>query len=384
MKKIGILGSTGSIGVNALNVVAAHPDRFSVRWLTANKNAELLVEQARRFRPDYVVIADDSLYVEVKTALRDLPMSVQAGYAAVVQAAADTSTDLVLNSIVGSKGLEPTVAALRAGIDVALSNKESLVMAGEQINALAASTGAEIYPVDSEHSAIWQCLAGEAPSAVSRLILTGSGGPFLRRDLDSFDRITVEEALAHPNWSMGSKITIDSATMMNKGLELIEAYHLFHIPVKRIDIVIHPQSIIHSMVKFIDTSIKAQLGVPDMKIPIQYALAWPDRLSSNWENLDFAKLARMDFFEPDFRRFPALRLAYEAIEAGGSYPTVLNVCNEQAVYLFLKGKIRFTQIPELVEQALSGHTGLQNPGIDDILHLEKNLINYMQKVEENL
>jgi len=383
-KKCVILGSTGSIGVNALNVISSHPERFRILALTANKNADRLIEQALMVRPERVVIADRALSEKVELGLAGTGIEVYAGYDAVVETAGMGAADLVLNAIVGSRGLHPTAAALQAGHDVALSNKESLVMAGAQINALAAAKGAAVYPVDSEHSAIWQCLAGEDPQSVEKIILTGSGGPFLNRDLSSFSLIRPEEALKHPNWSMGAKITIDSATMMNKGLELIEAVHLFGIPAERIEILIHPQSIIHSMVQFHDRSIKAQLGVPDMKVPIQYALSWPERLPAAWEPLDFVQLGQMTFFAPDLQRFPALGLAYRALEEGGSYPAVLNVVNEQAVYLFLKGLIRFTDISDTVERMLNAHQSLNDPSIEDILQLENELIEKMKEVEAKL
>ena len=384
MKNCVILGSTGSIGVNALKVTASHPDRFRVKALTANRNADLLIRQALETGPERVVIADESYQSEVEQALAGSGIEVLAGYEAVVETAAMDGADLVLNAIVGSRGLHPTAAALEAGHDVALSNKESLVMAGEQINALAKRKRAAIYPVDSEHSAIWQCLAGEEADSVEKIILTGSGGPFLNRELSSFSRIRPEEALKHPNWSMGAKITIDSATMMNKGLELIEAVHLFHVPVERIEIMIHPQSIIHSMVQFRDKSIKAQLGVPDMKVPIQYALSWPERLPAGWEALDLVKLGHLSFFEPDLLRFPALTLAYRVLQAGGSYPAVLNVVNEQAVYMFLKGLIPFTAISSTVERMLDTHQSLNDPSIEDILQLENELINKMKEFEASL
>jgi 1-deoxy-D-xylulose-5-phosphate reductoisomerase len=279
--------------------------------------------------------------------------------------------DLVLNAIVGAAGMMSTIETVKRGKDVALSNKESLVMAGQLINKLASDSGANIYPVDSEHSAIWQCLQGEKSDNVESLILTGSGGPFLRRDLTTFDTITPAEALKHPNWSMGSKITIDSATMFNKGLELIEACHLFHLDESKIDILIHPESIVHSMVQFKDGSVKAQLGVPDMKVPIQYALSYPDHLKTNWPRLDLAAIGTLHFEEPDVQKFPSLKLAREALQAGGTYPAVLNMANEKAVKRFLDGEIGFKQIFKDVEKALDEHRSLDPFSVEDLVSLAR-------------
>lgn len=304
MKKIAILGSTGSIGQNAIEVVRLHPDKFKAVLLTANSQVDRLAEQARLLMPDTVCIVDTRKYQQLKDALSGTGITCVAGEEALYDLIRHSDYDLVLNAIVGAAGMMSTIETVKRGKDVALSNKESLVMAGQLINKLANGSGANIYPVDSEHSAIWQCLQGEKSDNVESLILTGSGGPFLRRDLTTFDTITPAEALKHPNWSMGSKITIDSATMFNKGLELIEACHLFYLDESKIDILIHPESIVHSMVQFQDGSVKAQLGVPDMKVPIQYALSYPEHLKSNWPRLDLATLGTLHFEEPDSQKFP--------------------------------------------------------------------------------
>ncbi len=334
-RALSILGSTGSIGVNALKVVDNLPDTFQVKVLTANANWQRLAHQARRWQPDTVCIVREEYYPDLKKALEQESITVLAGRQSLLDLAGRKDIDLVLNALVGSPGMEPTLRAIRAGVDVALSNKESLVMAGAVITAASEKSGGQIYPVDSEHSAIWQCLTGESPEDIRRIILTGSGGPFRTRDLATFSSITREEALKHPNWSMGHKITIDSATMMNKGLEVIEAKWLFHLDREQIDIVIHPQSIIHSMVEFRDASVKAQLGVPDMKVPIQYALTYPDHKPAPWERLDLVRLGSLTFEAPDFTRFPCLGLAYGALEKGGTAPAALNIANDQAVAEFL-------------------------------------------------
>ncbi|MEA3286739.1 MAG: 1-deoxy-D-xylulose-5-phosphate reductoisomerase [Candidatus Marinimicrobia bacterium] len=368
-RQISVLGSTGSIGVNALNVVGSFPDTFKIKYLSAHSQAELLIEQAKAFSPQSVVIGDESHYLKVKQALPGI--EVLKGRQGLLEMASRDDVDTMLNAIVGSAGMEPTIRSIQAGVDVALSNKESLVMAGDLINKLLVGNGVELFPVDSEHSAIWQCLVGEAPEDIKRLVITGSGGPFRTTPGTAFKDITVKQALKHPNWAMGRKITIDSATMMNKGLEVIEAYWLFKLPVEKIDIVIHPQSIIHSMVEFVDGSVKAQMGLPDMKIPIQYALSYPRHFPQAWEQLDLAKIGTLTFEEPDYERFKCLQLAVDALQSGGSLPVVLNVANEEAVYRFLEGDIPFTEIPELIIKAMDAHDYLEHPGLDDILALEK-------------
>jgi len=377
LRRLTILGSTGSIGVNALKVVGNLSNQFQVICLSANKNSDLLIRQAHKYHPEMVVIIDQTAARKVEQSLSGTGITVLRGTAGLTEAASRSDVDLMLNAVVGSAGMVPTIAALKAGTDIALSNKESLVMAGAIIKRLRLESGSRIFPVDSEHSAIWQCLAGEDMADVKRLILTGSGGPFRTRVKSTFPEITVTEALNHPNWKMGHKITIDSATMMNKGLEVIEAYWLFELDETQIDIVIHPQSIIHSLVEFKDGSVKAQLGLPDMKIPIQYALTYPRHSSSQWEKLDLVQLGQLTFEAPDFDKFPCLGLAFAVLQQGGSAPAVLNVANEQAVYRFLKREIRFTAIPHLIEDAVEQHQLIDQPDIDDICELEKWTTNFV-------
>ena len=369
-KRISILGSTGSIGQNALKVINHLGDGFEVKYLTAARSSEVLIEQVRKFQPEAVAVVDSIAANEVKEALSGSGVIILSGREGLLELASRDDVDVVLNGLVGSAGMEPTIRALEAGIDVALSNKESLVMAGELIENIKKETGAEIYPVDSEHSAIWQCLQGEDTNNIRRIILTGSGGPFRTRPLEEFLDITLEEALNHPNWKMGNKITIDSATMMNKGLEVIEAHWLFGVGREQIDIVIHPQSIIHSMVEFSDGSIKAQLGLPDMKLPIQYALTYPERVEADWVDAKFSDISYLTFEEPDFVKFPCIRLAYEALQRGGSAPAALNVANDNSVAAFLAGEISFTEIATLNEMALIEHDWTSQPDLDFLLELE--------------
>jgi 1-deoxy-D-xylulose-5-phosphate reductoisomerase len=368
-KKLSILGSTGSIGVNSLLVVDNLAPRFDITYLTAYKNSDRLIAQAKKYAPKAVAIIDEEAGKKVRAALND-PIEVLTGRSGLLELAGRDDVDIVMNGLVGSAGMEPTLKAIEAGVDVALSNKESLVMAGSIIELAKQKSGATIFPVDSEHSAIWQCLAGEEMTDVKKIILTGSGGPFRTKDINSFKDITREEALRHPNWDMGNKITIDSATMMNKGLEVIETRWLFGLGADEIEIVIHPQSIIHSMVEFADRSVKAQLGVPDMKIPIQYALTYPRHSSASWGQLNLVKYGKLTFEEPDYEKFPCIKLAYEALRAGGSTPAVLNVVNEQAVYRFLEGEIKFTAIPTIIEKACANHHYIANPTLIDLLELE--------------
>ncbi len=371
MKKIGILGSTGSIGKNAVEVIQENPGQFKLEFLTANRQVDLLIEQAKLFRPEVVCIVDETKYQTLCEGLAGTHVKCLTGKESILDLVRDVNIDLVLNAIVGAAGMRATVEAVKKGVNVALSNKESLVVAGELIDHICTESGAKLFPVDSEHSAIWQCLSGETPADIEKIILTGSGGPFLRRELSSFTAITPAEALKHPNWSMGNKITIDSATMFNKGLELIEAYHLFHLDESMIDILIHPESIVHSMVQFHDGSVKAQLGVPDMKVPIQYAMSYPYHIKSNWPRLDLAEIGTLHFEEPDLARFPSLKLAGEALQAGGTYPAVLNMANEKAVEDFLAGKIGFTTIFKDVEKALENHKSLDPLSIDDLISISK-------------
>ena len=368
-KQISILGSTGSIGVNAINVVRSYPDLYQIKYMSAHSQADLLIEQAREFLPQAVTIGDIQQYDKVKAALPGV--EVLKDRTGLLELAGRDDVDTMLNALVGSAGMEPTIRRIEAGADIALSNKESLVMAGDFINSLLKEKNVKLFPVDSEHSAIWQCLAGETADDIKRLIVTGSGGPFRTTPVEAFKDITVDQALKHPNWAMGRKITIDSATMMNKGLEVIEARWLFHLPVEKIDIVVHPQSIIHSMVEFLDGSVKAQLGIPDMKIPIQYALSYPRHLQQDWEQLDLTKIATLTFEAPDLHKFKCIQLAFDALEHGGSTPVVLNVANEQAVYRFLDGEISFTAIPEMITKAIDAHEFIEHPNLDDILALEQ-------------
>jgi 1-deoxy-D-xylulose-5-phosphate reductoisomerase len=369
-KRISILGSTGSIGVNTLAVIDQLDEDLEVVYLSAYKNTEKIIEQAKKYRPQAIVVINDSSAAEVKNGLVGESIDVLIGRKGLLEISQRDDVDLLMNGLVGSAGMEPTLNAVKAGVDVALSNKESLVMAGDIINRTKEKTGVSIYPVDSEHSAIWQCLTGERLEEVRRIILTGSGGPFRTRDLKTFPDITVNEALNHPNWNMGKKITIDSATMMNKGLEVIEAHWLFNFSADQIDIVVHPQSIIHSMVEFKDSSVKAQLGVPDMKVPIQYALTYPQHVTASWDKLDLTQVGQLTFDEKDLDRFPCIGLGYEALRSGGTTPAVLNVANDNAVYNFLEERIKFTDIPRLIEETCAAHDWIEHPNLEELLKLE--------------
>jgi len=370
MKKVSILGSTGSIGINALSVIDNHLGEFDVIALSANKNGQLLIEQALKYQPEFVAIVDTETAIIVEDQLSSTNIKVLKGRDGLLELSSYEAADLMLNALVGSSGMEPTINALKSKVDVALSNKESLVMAGNIINDIKNNSGAKIFPVDSEHSAIWQCLTGESMEDVNKIILTGSGGPFRTLDRSKFSSITPEQALKHPNWDMGNKITIDSATMMNKGLEVIEAFWLFNISKEMIEIIIHPESIIHSMVEFKDKSIKAQLGLPDMKIPIQYALTFPNHPQSSWKELSLTEIKSLTFEKPDYKKFPCMRLAFDVLEKEGSAPAVLNVANEQAVYRFLKNEISFNEISHIIEMACNQHNYISQPTLDDLLNLE--------------
>ncbi len=366
MKTLCILGSTGSIGKNSLEVIANFPDRFRVGYLTANNNIEQLRLQVERFKPRAVAVLSADAASELKRSTNG-NLRVLSGEEGLIELVTSKDVDIVISSLVGFAGLRPTIEAIKCGKTVALANKETLVVAGEIITRLVREHNARLIPIDSEHSAILQCLAGEKPEHVARLILTASGGPFLHLEKEEFHTVTVDAALRHPNWKMGNKITIDSATMMNKGLEVIEAHWLFNLPAEKIDVLVHPQSIIHSMVEFIDGSIKAQLGVPDMKIPIQYALTYPERAASEYKRVNFAQLKEMTFFKPDLQKFECLRLAYDALKTGGTAPAILNAANEVAVDLFLKNKISFDEIPMLIEYALEHCVVLQHPSLDEVV-----------------
>ena len=370
MKKVSILGSTGSIGINALSVIDNHLGEFDVIALSANKNGQLLIEQALKYQPEFVAVVDTETAIIVEDQLSSTNIKVLKGRDGLLELSSYEAADLMLNALVGSSGMEPTINALKSKVDVALSNKESLVMAGNIINDIKNNSGAKIFPIDSEHSAIWQCLTGESMEDVNKIILTGSGGPFRTLDRGKFSSITPEQALKHPNWDMGNKITIDSATMMNKGLEVIEAFWLFNISKEMIEIIIHPESIIHSMVEFKDKSIKAQLGLPDMKIPIQYALTFPNHPQSSWKELSLTEIKSLTFEKPDYKKFPCMRLAFDVLEKEGSAPAVLNVANEQAVYRFLKNEISFNEISHIIEMACDQHNYISQPTLDDLLKLE--------------
>jgi 1-deoxy-D-xylulose-5-phosphate reductoisomerase len=363
-KRIAILGSTGSIGTQALEVISEHPGLFSVEALTANDNAELLVEQAKAFLPDAVVIANESLYRQVADALKEYPVKVYAGNDALEQIAGLGNIDTVLVALVGYSGLMPTIRAIKTGKTVALANKEALVVAGSLVMDLAGRHKAQIIPVDSEHSAIFQCLAGEH-SPIGRIYLTASGGPFLNVPAEKLADVTKEDALKHPRWNMGAKITVDSATMMNKGFEVIEAHWLFAMPGDSIKVLIHPQSIIHSMVQFRDGAIKAQLGEPSMKVPIQYALTYPYRMECNVKKIDFADYPALTFAEPDCEKFPCLDIARKALRAGGTVPCIMNAANEIAVQAFLNGKLKYSGIYALIAETIETTDSISNPSLDD-------------------
>ncbi len=371
-KKIAILGSSGSIGTQALEVIQEHPDQFEVEVLTVNSNADLLIEQTKKFKPNTVVIADDSKYTYVKEALANEDVHVYAGEAALSQAMEMESIDVVLTAVVGFAGLKPTLAAINAGKHIALANKETLVVAGEMVTKLAKEKGVNIYPVDSEHSAIFQCLAGEFHNKIEKIYLTASGGPFRGWSAEQLANVTREQALKHPNWEMGAKITIDSASMMNKGLEVIEAKWLFGLNAEQIDVIVHPQSIVHSIVQFEDGSMKAQMGLPDMKLPIQYALAYPQRIKSDFKRFNFLNYPSLTFEAPDPKTFRNLDLAYEAMKRGGNSPCILNAANEIVVDAFLKNKLRFTEMPDVIEQCMNDSKWLSNPTLDDYLETDKN------------
>ncbi len=364
-KRIAILGSTGSIGTQALDVIAAHPEAFEVEVLAAGNNADLLIKQSIRHQPNAVVIGNEDHYDMVRDALEDHPVKVYAGADAMNQVIGFDSVDIVLTAMVGFSGLRPTIEAIRAGKHIALANKETLVVAGELIMKEAREKRVNIIPVDSEHSAIFQCLTGEPPYSVEKLILTASGGPFRGWKEDAMANISPEAALNHPNWCMGPKITIDSATMMNKGLEVIEARWLFGCLPDQIEVVVHPQSIIHSMVQFIDGSIKAQMGLPDMRLPIQYAFTHPARLNSDFKRLNFTDFPQLNFELPDTKIFRNLALSYEALGKGGNWPCILNAANEVAVDAFLERRIGFMDIPDLIERTLGRSSFIKNPNLDD-------------------
>ena len=369
-KSVTILGSTGSIGVNTLDLISRDMAAYDIVALTAYKNVDLLIEQAKAFKPQMAVIGDDSLYDTLKEGLAGTNIQPMAGPKAIIEAA-EAPASWVMAGIVGAAGLKPTLAAIRRGAIVGLANKECLVCAGEFVMAEVEKAGATLLPVDSEHNAIFQVFNFEQNKSIRRIILTASGGPFRTRTLDQMKDITPAQAIAHPNWDMGAKISVDSATLMNKGLEMIEAYHLFPIEVNQIDVLVHPQSIIHSMVEYEDGSVLAELGSPDMRTPIGYALAWPDRMETPVEQLDLAKISNLTFEAPDPVRFPALRLAREALEAGGSAPTVLNAANEIAVHAFLDNQLKFLDICRIVEETMDAFNHRPVTSLEDVFQLDE-------------
>lgn len=382
-KGIAILGSTGSIGTQALEVIAAHPDKFELEVLTAHSNVELLVAQAKQFQPNAVVIAVDEKYEELKQALANLPVKVFAGAKALEEVVAFDSVDTVLTALVGYAGLAPTLSAIRAKKDIALANKETLVVAGEMVTKLAEENDVRILPVDSEHSAIFQCLAGEWHNPIEKIYLTASGGPFRGYSLEQLEKVTKAQALKHPNWTMGAKITIDSASLMNKGLEVIEAKWLFNLKPAQIDVIVHPQSIIHSIVQFMDGSMKAQMGLPDMKLPIQYALAYPQRISADFPRFDFLKYPSLSFEQADKQNFRNLQLAYNAMNKAGNMPCILNAANEVAVAAFLQDKVSFLGMSRMIETCMEKITFLLQPNYQDYVNTDTETRIFAQELIDN-
>ncbi|MCX6214858.1 1-deoxy-D-xylulose-5-phosphate reductoisomerase [Spirosoma sp.] len=370
-RHIAILGSTGSIGTQAVDVIKSHSDRFQVEVLTTNNNAELLIQQAVELKPNVVVICNEDRYEQVFTALDPLGIKVYAGAKAIASVVQMDTIDMVLTAMVGYAGLLPTIKAIEAGKSIALANKETLVVAGELITQLAAQKGVNIYPVDSEHSAIFQCLVGEFHNPIEKIILTASGGPFRGKSPEFLATVTKAQALKHPNWTMGAKITIDSATLMNKGLEVIEAKWLFGLTAEQIDVIVHPQSIIHSMVQFEDGSIKAQMGLPDMRLPIQFALGYPDRLKSDFPRFNFMDYPSLTFEQPDLKTFRNLRLAFDALKLGGNAPCIINAANEVAVDAFLHDHISFLEISEVIELCLNKTTFVESPTYEDYVQTDE-------------
>ncbi|TXK51555.1 1-deoxy-D-xylulose-5-phosphate reductoisomerase [Pontibacter qinzhouensis] len=370
-KRIAILGSTGSIGTQALEVIAANPDSFELEVITAHNNADLLIAQALAFKPNAIVICNEAYYEKVRDALKQEDVKVYAGANALNSVVEMSTVDMVLTAMVGYAGLQPTIKAIEAGKEIALANKETLVVAGQLITELARKKGVNIYPVDSEHSAIFQCLAGEFHNPIEKIILTASGGPFRGKDTAYLRTVTKAQALKHPNWDMGAKITIDSASLMNKGLEVIEAKWLFGLRYDQIEVVVHPQSIVHSLVQFQDGSIKAQLGLPDMKLPIQYALGYPNRLKSDFPRFNFLNYPQLTFEQPDLESFRNLQLAYNAMEQGGNMPCILNAANEVAVSAFLHEEVGFLEMSDIIESCMAKVAYIANPSLDDYVQTDK-------------
>ncbi len=382
-KNIAILGSTGSIGINSLEVISNFPDKYRIAYLSANKGIPKLVEQIRKFQPTGVAVMDQTSADVIYKIFGDT-VKIFIGEEGLNTIASSPEVDIVINSLVGFVGLVPTIKAIESNKRIALANKETLVVAGNIITKMLAHSNTKIIPIDSEHSAIFQCLVGEDINNVSRLILTASGGPFWQMDKNKFASVTISQALEHPNWKMGSKITIDSATLMNKGLEIIEAHYLFNLPIEKIEVIIHPQSIIHSMVEFVDGSIKAQLGYPDMKIPIQYALSYPERFPLRSTRLNFNDLKQITFFEPDIQKFECLSLAYKALINGGTSPAIMNAANEIAVELFLTQKITFDKIPKIIQKAMESVKIVENPSLEEIIKADSETRNFVLSNINNL
>lgn len=366
-KNIAVLGSTGSIGTQTLDIISEYPDLFRAEVLTAKRNWQLLAEQAKKYQPSMVVIADEEGYAPLKEALKDEKVEVACGSRAICEGASLPEVDMAVTAMVGYSGLLPTISAINTGKTIALANKETLVVAGELITGLLRDSSSEIIPVDSEHSAIFQCLVGEKEKEARKILLTASGGPFRKLSREALENVTVKDALNHPNWSMGAKVTVDSASMMNKGFEMIEARWLFGCPPEKIEILVHPQSIVHSMVEFVDGSVKAQLGVPDMHLPIRYALGYPRRLATETPPLSLSQFSTLTFEAPDYEKFPLLRYAFDAIETGGNMPCILNAANEKGVAAFLAGKIKFTDMPKLVRNVMERAPFIPHPTLEDLI-----------------
>ncbi|OGU59214.1 MAG: 1-deoxy-D-xylulose-5-phosphate reductoisomerase [Ignavibacteria bacterium RBG_13_36_8] len=379
MKKVLILGSTGSIGINALDVIKKFPLEFKIAGLTTNKNIDLLQKQINEFKPEIVAVKDKSKALDLNHAIKN-KCNVLAGDEGILNISRTVDYDILISAMVGFAGFNPTIEGIKRGKRIALANKETLVAAGELVINLCKEHNADLIPIDSEHSAIFQCMNGEDKREVEKIILTASGGPFLNHDMESLKNVTVTEALRHPTWDMGDKITIDSATMMNKGLEVIEAHWLFNLPKEKIKVIVHPQSIIHSMVEFIDGSIKAQLSTPDMRLPIQYALTYPYRLESEFVKTHLAKLHKLTFFEPDLNKFECLKLAYEVLEIGGAAPCILNAANETAVDKFLKNKIKFLEIPTAIKKALNYFQTSSTIGLETIFECDRQTRAYINEI----
>lgn len=370
MKNLALIGSTGSIGKQTLEVVAAHPDRFSIKSLAARQSLDLLVEQALKFRPELVAVLDESLLPELERRLQGSGIQALGGMAGVIEAARISSANWLVSSLVGMAGLQPSLAALQAGKHLALANKETLVVAGQLMMETARQKGLSVLPIDSEHSALFQCFQGQPMESVAKVILTASGGPFRQTPREQLSQLTAAQALKHPTWNMGAKITIDSASMMNKGFEVLEAHHLFGLSLDQVDVWVHPQSIIHSLVEFVDGSVLAQLGPPDMRTPISYALSYPERWAPIWSQLRLEHMKQLTFEEPRWEDFPCLRLAFECGKKGGSWSAVLNAANEVAVEFFLQDRIHFGDLARMIETTLSAHNPVMNPSLDDLLEVD--------------